>query len=167
MEPAFEILKDGTYVCVTRTTDGEGNCPMYISYSKDSGKNWSKIEAIGTNGVSPRLLQLANGVVVLASGRSGVQLRFLVNRKDRTWTRPFEMVPYENEKDDVSCGYSNLIANDATQASRAWQQDGKIDWLIADYCNNGSEPFYRTPHSDDRIKITNNTLKGKMVMMIR
>jgi hypothetical protein len=59
------------------------------------------------------------------------------------------------------------VLSDASQASRSWLQDERINWLIADYCNNGSEPFYGSPHSDGRIKIKNNTLKGKLIIVIR
>ena len=40
-EPAFEILADGSLICVMRTTDGQGVGPMYASWSKDMGKTWS------------------------------------------------------------------------------------------------------------------------------
>lgn len=64
-------------------------------------------------------------------------------------------------------GDNVTILSDATQASRSWLQDEHINWLIADYCNNGSEPFYGSPHSDGRIKIKDNTLKGKLVIVVR
>jgi hypothetical protein len=59
------------------------------------------------------------------------------------------------------------VLSDATQASRSWLQDEHINWLIADYCNNGSEPFYGSPHNAGRIKIKDNTLKGKLVLLIK
>ena len=62
------------------------------------------------NGVLPRLLRLANGVVVLASGRPGVQLRFSANGRGETWTEPYELVPFANQKDSVSCGYTSILA---------------------------------------------------------
>jgi beta-galactosidase len=68
-----------------------------------------------------------------------------------------------NDKD----GDNVTLLSDATQASRSWLQDEHINWLIADYCNNGSEPFYGSPHSDGRIKIKDNTLKGKLVIVVR
>lgn len=46
------------------------------------------------------------------------------------------------------------------QTSRSWLQDGSIQWLIADYCNNGSEPFYGSPFTDGRVNIKGQTLKG-------
>ena len=36
-EPAFEILADGSFLCVART-DG----PMYASHSQDQGRTWSR-----------------------------------------------------------------------------------------------------------------------------
>lgn len=110
LEPGFEILKDGTFLCVIRTTDGNGLGPMYSSYSHDMGKTWSRPAVISANGVLPRLLQLDNGVVVLASGRPGVQLRFASRYDDAAWTQPFELLPYEHINETVSCGYTGLVA---------------------------------------------------------
>jgi hypothetical protein len=117
-EPSFEILKDGTFLCVMRTTDGVGNGPMYASYSKDMGKTWTRPDAITAAGVLPKLLQLDNGVVVMASGRPGVQLRFSTNGK--LWSDAFEMLPFTTDlasemtwKGAVSCGYTELLATGA------------------------------------------------------
>jgi hypothetical protein len=113
-EPAFEILKDGTFLCVMRTTDGAGLGPMYASYSKDMGQTWTNPEAIASAGVLPQLLQLDNGIVVMASGRPGVQLRFSTGGKDKKWTDPFEMLPNPDSKKSadlsLSCGYTGLLA---------------------------------------------------------
>ena len=106
-EPAFEILSDGTFLCIMRTTDGQGIGPMYASRSANSGHTWTKPEVITPSGVLPRLLRLENDVVVLASGRPGVQVRFSTN--GNSWTDPFEMLPYVNEDDQVSCGYTGLL----------------------------------------------------------
>ena len=108
-EPAFHILKDGRFICILRTTDGLGNSPMYIATSTDQGKTWSKPITFTKNGVLPRILQLENGVVALASGRPGMELRFSTS-KVQQWTDPIEMLPYDiNVKGDVSCGYSEMI----------------------------------------------------------
>lgn len=117
-EPAFEILKDGTFLCVLRTTDGAGNGPMYASYSKDIGKTWTQPQIITPNGVLPRLLQLKNGVTVMSSGRPGVQLSFSTDPNGIKWSKPFEMLPYSYESlkkeqnggmAQVSCGYTGLL----------------------------------------------------------
>lgn len=108
-EPAYDILADGTFLCVNRTTDGFGLGPMYSNYSKDLGVTWTKPEVFAATGVLPKLLQLKNGVTVLASGRPGVQLRFSKNGK--VWTDSFEMLPFGSpeNKDQISCGYTQLL----------------------------------------------------------
>jgi beta-galactosidase len=58
------------------------------------------------------------------------------------------------------------VYSDGNQSSRTWMQDSHIHWLIADYWNNGSEPFYGSPHSDGRISIKNKVLKGKLVLKL-
>ncbi|MFD1140274.1 sialidase family protein [Larkinella insperata] len=109
-EPAFEILADGSYLCVLRTSDGLGNSPMYLSRSTDQGATWSQPKAFTSSGVLPQLLQLANGVVALASGRPGMQLRFSSGSGGLQWTDAFEMLPFHDSKDVVSCGYPDLLA---------------------------------------------------------
>ncbi|PTT01309.1 beta-galactosidase [Pedobacter sp. HMWF019] len=59
------------------------------------------------------------------------------------------------------------VLSDGKQASRTWLQDESINWLIADYSNNGSEPFYGSPHTNGRIKIKDNILKGKLILVIK
>jgi hypothetical protein len=111
-EPGFEILSDGSFLCVMRTTDNfVSNSPMYFSRSTDLGVTWTKPKTFTRAGVLPRLLQLGNGVIVLASGRPGVQLRFCMHSKGQKWTDSFEMLPFKNEKEAaVSCGYTALLA---------------------------------------------------------
>jgi len=58
--------------------------------------------------------------------------------------------------------HSLLIQSDGKQASRSWLQDEKIQLLIADYSNNGSEPFYGSPFTDGRINIKGKTIKGSV-----
>lgn len=113
MEPTYEILPNGSFVCVMRTTDGTGNGPMYISRSSDLGVSWTKPEILTSSGVLPHLLQLKNGVLVLASGRPGVQLRFSTDAEGKVWTDAFEMLPYKGYADQVSCGYTGLLATGA------------------------------------------------------
>jgi len=109
-EPAFEVMPDGSFLAIMRTTDGIGQGPMYSSRSTDIGKTWSRPEVMAPSGVLPRLLQLENGITVLASGRPGVQLRFSTDGAGKNWSDPFELLPYKNENDQVSCGYTGLIA---------------------------------------------------------
>jgi hypothetical protein len=112
-EPAFEILRDGSLLATLRTTDGLGVGPMYSSRSADRGKTWSAPRAFAPTGVLPRLLLLGNGVLVLSSGRPGVDLRFSFDGKGETWSEPFRLVPLSSEGIQVdSCGYTSLLALD-------------------------------------------------------
>jgi hypothetical protein len=112
-EPAFEILRDGSLLAVLRTTDGLGVGPMYSSRSRDEGKSWSKPRAFAPTGVLPRLLLLANGVLVLSSGRPGVDLRFGFDGKGERWSAPQTLVPLSSEGIQAdSCGYTSLLALD-------------------------------------------------------
>lgn len=114
-EPTFEILCDSTYLCVIRSSDGHQS-PMYRTFSYDRGKTWTKAEPFTPNGVFPSLVLLENGVLVLASGRPGIQLRFSLDGKGIEWTEPLEMMPFM--KDDNSfealgtCGYAQLLSID-------------------------------------------------------
>ena len=112
IEPTFEVLSDGNFVCVVRTHDGFGHSPQYISWSSNQGITWTDPVPFTPNGVNPRLLLLDNGVLVLASGRPGIQLRFSFDGKGEEWTDPFEMLSWDNiarERAGVSCGYASLL----------------------------------------------------------
>jgi hypothetical protein len=112
-EPALEILKDGSLFVALRTTDGHGVGPMYFSRSNDLGRTWTRPRAFTPTGVMPRLLRLANGTLVMSSGRPGVDLRFSFDGRGKHWTEPRELVPADKEKVQAdSCGYTDLLALD-------------------------------------------------------
>lgn len=116
-ESSFVVLNDGTCLCVIRTGH---NTPMYRSFSKDGGYSWSIPEPFISNGVCPNMLLLNNGVLVLSSGRPGVQLRFNIDGDGIKWTEPIEMLPFMNENGKYgnnpfvwpTCSYTCLLAED-------------------------------------------------------
>lgn len=112
-EPTFEVLKDGKLLCVMRTGSYS---PMYKSFSSDRGRTWSIPVPFTPNGVLPWLKILNNGVLVLVSGRPGVQIRFSMDGTGRNWTSPIDMLPFMNSDGsymrDVSCGYTSIIGTD-------------------------------------------------------
>ena len=114
VEPAFEILADGTFICVMRTGMVT---PMLKSFSYDNGRTWTVPEPFTPNGVDPNLLLLQNGVLVLASGRPGVQLRFSFDGKGDSWSEPLDLIPFMHEdgsyNTNVSCSYPALLAETA------------------------------------------------------
>lgn len=113
-EPAFTRLRDGSLYAVLRTTDGNGSGPIYAVRSADGGRGWSKPAVIAANGVLPQLLRLGNGMLVLASGRPGVQLRVSKSGLANDWSDPLDLLPPTSAKLDAdSCGYTNLVALDS------------------------------------------------------
>lgn len=120
-EPTFEILSDSTFICVMRSGD---TSPMYKSFSYDKGVTWTYPELFAPNGVKPQLLLLKNGILVLASGRPGVQLRFSFDGTGRKWSEPIDMMPFMNIDGtfnrNVSCGYSSIIDNGNDSFYIAW-----------------------------------------------
>lgn len=109
-EPAYVILNDSTLFCVIRS--GETS-PMYQTFSHDRGATWSSPQPFTPNGVKPKLLKLKNGVLVLVSGRPGVQVRFCLDGSGRKWIDPIDMIPFmkKNGKYEtyVSCGYASIL----------------------------------------------------------
>ena len=106
-EPTFVVLDEKTLFCVMRTGS---DSPMYKVVSYDNGASWSIPKAFTPNGVRPTLIKLDNGVLALASGRPGVQLRISLDGQGENWTEPIEMVHYMDRTGhyasaaDASCG---------------------------------------------------------------
>jgi hypothetical protein len=112
-EPAFTRLRDGSFYVVLRTTDGNGVGPMYHARSRDGGRTWTKPAVMAPNGVLPRLLRLGNGMLVLSSGRPGVQLRFSRSGLGDDWSEATDVLPPTSDKLDFdSCGYTGLVPLD-------------------------------------------------------
>lgn len=108
-EPVIEMNQAGELVCVMRV---EGNNPrsMYLVHSKDNGYTWSEPQTILGYGVFPRLLQLENGIMVLAYGRSpGTWISFSLDG-GYSWTQP-QVILDETGK-ATSCGYTSMVALD-------------------------------------------------------
>ena len=114
-EPTFEILEDGTYICIMRNRNW--SVPLCVSYSTDKGYNWTRPVPITPNGVKPRLLKLNKELLVLASGRPGLQLRFSFSNNGEKWSEPIEMMPFVDEEGNIkstreTCGYADLLKVD-------------------------------------------------------
>lgn len=113
-EPTFEVLPDSTYMCVMRSGS---TSPLYRTFSSDKGKKWTAPEPFTPNGVNSKLMCLGNNVLVLVSGRPGIQLRFSIDGSGKTWTEPIEMLSFSYSpfiKDiaiEATCGYANIIAD--------------------------------------------------------
>ncbi len=112
-EPALTLLPNGTLYAALRTTDGSGVLPMFESRSTDLGRTWSEPKAIAPNGVLPRFQRLDNGILVLSSGRPGVQLRFSPSGLANDWTDPWELIPTKSPRaESDTCSYTSLLPLD-------------------------------------------------------
>jgi tetratricopeptide (TPR) repeat protein len=112
-EPALTVQRDGSLLALLRSTDGNGIGPMYQTRSTDLGRTWSQPKVMAPNGVLPRLLRLGNGILVLSSGRPGVQLRFQAEGQGSEWSAPWELIPQRSARaKEDTCSYTDLVALD-------------------------------------------------------
>ena len=110
-EPTCALLPDGEMVAVLRTTDGNGDGPLYLSRSANGGSDWSPPRVIRKNGALPRLLRLGNGVLVLSTGRPGADLSFSMDGRGESWGERYPLVPVVGPgNQDDSCGYTSMLA---------------------------------------------------------
>jgi hypothetical protein len=126
-EPVVELNDRGELVGVMRReagswNDGKTRNPsMYLVHSADRGHTWSERRTLFGFGVFPRLLQLANGVLVLSFGRPGVHLSFSLDG-GRSWTEPRALI-----SDWETCGYTSLLALDRDSFLVAYQDNDLPD----------------------------------------
>lgn len=146
-EPDFEILNDSTFVCIMRSGS---ITPMYMSFSHDRGRLWTTPTPFTPNGVKPRLMRLDNGVIVLTSGRPGVQLRFCLDESGKKWTTPIDMVNFKNSDGsyvrDASCGYTSIIAAD----------DSSFYMVYSNFLTKNVQGSYRKSIWFRKVKVTRN-----------
>lgn len=77
-------LAEGELMAVFRVGNGtEGK--LWRSYSKDDGRTWTKPDQLPAYCVQPRVVQTANGTIVVASGRPGIGLWFSTDPRGRSW----------------------------------------------------------------------------------
>ena len=108
-EPALVLLPDGELLCVMRT-GGPGyggrngfSYPLLEARSRDGGKTW-KHRKMSISGVMPKLLLMSNGVLALATGRSGNALYFSLDG-GRTWPSQIDLTP----ADVQTSGYCDVV----------------------------------------------------------
>jgi hypothetical protein len=111
-------LIDDTILAAMRTggnPNAEGTMEKYTylagSFSHDGGKTWEAPKPIAPYGVSPRLLQMGNGIIACSSGRPGV---FMIFSRDggTTWTEPQWVTRYHARWSQCSSGYSSIAETD-------------------------------------------------------
>ena len=90
---------DGGEVSLTRAENGNLICamrmePVYatmLTVSTDNGYHWSQPEPVADSGVTPHVIALADGIVVLIYGRPGVH--FKVSQDNGiTWSESYSII---------------------------------------------------------------------------
>ena len=96
-EPSVALLPNGRLLCIMRTQGshlGPEFKPMYVSWSNDLGKTWTKPTPTNPHlkNIWPTLQVLGNGIVAVVYGRPGVHVAFSVD-DGHTWP---EKVTFSN-----------------------------------------------------------------------
>ncbi len=113
-EPDLLHLGAGRLLCVMRTggnpagTHMERYTPLAACHSEDGGLTWTSPALVAPFGVSPILLQMADGLVVCLSGRPGFFLTFSADG-GRTWSPPHWLTESHGAWGTCSSGYGRLI----------------------------------------------------------
>ncbi len=83
-ETALIQLEDGDLMAVFRVGSG---LPWYLhrAYSSDGGRNWTKAEPIPAYSVEPSMLRIANGTIVISTGRPGIWLWLSTDHRGESW----------------------------------------------------------------------------------
>lgn len=121
-EVSLSVTKDGVLVCAMRMDVSIMEEPYgaVVAYSEDNGYTWSKPQFVSDASVTPHIISLDNGIVVLVYGRPGVHFKYSLDN-GRTWSKSHSIIgktlaEYRKECDDDykikygdTCSYSNTF----------------------------------------------------------
>lgn len=93
-ETSMIRLADGTLMAVFRVGSGR-KWHLRQAFSSDEGRTWTKPDVLPAYSVEPKLLRIANGTIVLATGRPGIDLWFSSDPRGRSWQN-IDIVKYHN-----------------------------------------------------------------------
>ncbi len=85
-EPALIRLANGELMEVFRQGSGRA-WNLLRSYSRDEGLTWSAPDVLPAFSVKPALVRTANGTIVLATGRPGIDLWVSTDGRGTSWQR--------------------------------------------------------------------------------
>ena len=112
LEPDLCFIDENTAFSLLRTTCVKGVSAMYISWSYDGLKTWTKPEYFDDLGVFPQTVKLENGTILAGYGRPGLYVRPLYENK---WNDRVAVVePGEFQTD--TCSYCALAPIDENTA---------------------------------------------------
>lgn len=178
-QQSYTFSKDGTVAIEYEVRyKGEDTLPRQYGMMMQLPKNFDKL----------RWKRRGDFSIYPATDIGRTEGSAMLNRRYLCEVEEWGVVPKDNWKDDENDLGSNdfrstkknihtaelsdkenngvEIISDGTQSSRGWLQDEHIQFLVADYNNTGSEPFYGSPFTKGRINIKGKILKGKFVFKI-
>ncbi|MGH9342572.1 MAG: sialidase family protein, partial [Terriglobia bacterium] len=88
-------LKDGELMAVFRIGAGR-RWNLRRCYSRDEGHTWTKPDKLPVYSVEPRMLRIANGTIVLATGRPGIHLWLSIDPRGEKW-QEVDIVAHHNK----------------------------------------------------------------------
>ncbi len=103
-EPDICFLDEKRAFSLHRTTDGTGIGPMYITWTEDGARTWTKPEYFDDRGVWPQTVLLDNGAVIAGYGRTGLFVKPFVNGEWEDRTTIVEPAEYQTD----TCSYCAL-----------------------------------------------------------
>ncbi|NKI27569.1 beta-galactosidase [Arenibacter sp. 6A1] len=130
----------------------KGDFTLYPDDHIGRNEGSAKLNAVSTKGVAPWRIK------PLHSWKDDANE--LGSNDFRSTKRNILYASLSNEK-----GSKITVLSKGDQSSRTWLQEEHIHWLISDYSNKGSEPFYGTPHSEGRVSIKDKVLTGEITLI--
>lgn len=116
-EVSMSCTKDGVLVCAMRMDVSTKKEPYgtAISISKDKGFTWSEPVIVSEESVTPHIVCLENGIVVLVYGRPGVHFKYSSDNGE-TWSDAVSIIgkplsEYRKEgRDDYEIKYRDTVS---------------------------------------------------------
>jgi len=89
-------LADGDLMAVFRVGNQGATSKLRRAYSHDEGRTWTKPDVLPAGSVEPRLLRIANGAILLSTGRPGIQLWLSADSRAKCWAGEIDIVEHHN-----------------------------------------------------------------------
>lgn len=122
-EATLEILDDESMIMIIRSGSMDfrykdytiPNC--YFVRSIDKGKTWSEPRPFYDYGIHPQSVKMADGTIVLISGRPGVYIRVCEDKKGENWDDIIELLQVPEEEKytayfEYSCSNTDICVYD-------------------------------------------------------
>lgn len=116
-ETSMIRLANGELTAVFRV-GGSLDWKLRRSYSNDDGRTWSKPDTLPAYSIEPKLLRMANGAIVLATGRPGIGLWLSTDSDAKSWQHIDIAAVHNSFFSDPSYRIAPL---DANHPEKMWQ----------------------------------------------